>query len=370
MFKGSYTTENLGEVVRTLKGVAEPTRLRLLLLLSHGEFTVGELCAVLEQSQPRISRHLRVLTEAGLLDRFREQQCVYYRAPAAGRNLQWLRQLLAMADPDAPAVKRDRQRAAQVIRERARAAAQQLYQLEESEPESEPEPAPAPERGLAPAPGLAPAAQSSTSVRRAPRDAPADELAAVLLEELGPTSIGELLDVGTGSGHMLAILGPRAAHAVGVDISAPALRLARTRIHGAGLAHCEFRRGDMYSLPYEEACFDTVSIDHVLASAERPAAAIGEAARTLRAAGRLLIVEDFDQIDERAGGNPLLQLRRWLALAGMTALRLRPCDVAGRHLIVALAGHLNPRADAHDPDQTRAAAPRHSTPPSPPTGPA
>ena len=87
----------------------------------------------------------------------------------------------------------------------------------------------------------------------------------MLLEELGPASVGELLDIGTGSGLMLEILGPRARHAIGIDISAPALRLARTRVHGAGLAHCEFRRGDMYSLPYEDASFDTVTMDRVLA---------------------------------------------------------------------------------------------------------
>src|ERR1700689_5151226 len=98
MFKGSVASEDLGQVVRALKGAAESTRLRLLVLLSHGEFTVGELASILRQSQPRISRHLRLLTEAGFLDRFREQQCVYYRAPIQGRYLEWQRQLLAMAD--------------------------------------------------------------------------------------------------------------------------------------------------------------------------------------------------------------------------------------------------------------------------------
>ena len=127
---------------------------------------------------------------------------------------------------------------------------------------------------------------------------------------------------------MLQILGPRARHAVGVDISVPALRLARTRIHGAGLSHCEFRRGDMYSLPYDDASFDTVSIDRVLAAAERPAAAIAEAARTLRPDGRLIVIEDFDQIDARASDNPLSQLRRWFAAAGhehRAAAALRSC---------------------------------------------
>ena len=315
MFKGSTASEDLGEVVQALKSAAEPTRLRLLFLLSQAEYTVGEIAAVLNQSQPRISRHLRLLTEAGFLNRLREQQCVYYRASGNGRYLAWLRQLLAMADPDAPVLRRDRERAVKVVGDRARVAAQLLGGAE----------TPAIDASAAGA-GLAAAA-----------DAP--EWSRLLLEELGPVPVGELLDIGTGSGLMLQILGPRARRAVGLDISAPALRLARTRVHGAGLAHCEFRRGDMYSLPFDDASFDTVSIDRVLAAAEQPAAAIAEAARTLRADGRLIVVEDFDQIDARAADNPLSQLRRWFAAAGMSADRLRPCDLGVRHFIVALAHH-------------------------------
>src|SRR6202167_4952372 len=325
MFKGSVASENLGEVVRALKGAAEPTRLRLLFLLSQAEYTVGELATVLNQSQPRISRHLRLLTEAGFLDRFREQQCVYYRAPTNARYLEWQRQLLSMADPDAPLLKRDRERAAQVIGDRARNAARQL--------------------------GAAGASGGVASSTGLPKAADAAELSRLLLEELGPVPVGELLDIGTGSGLMLEILGPRARRAVGVDISVPALRLARTRVHGAGLSHCEFRRGDMYSLPYDDASFDTVSIDRVLAAADRPAATIAEAARTLRVDGRLIVLEDFDQIGARAPDNPLSQLRRWFTAAGMNADRLRPCDLGGRHYIVALAHHGHRASRIIDPQQ-------------------
>jgi len=326
MFKGSMASEDLGEVVQALKSAAEPTRLRLLFLLSQAEYTVGELAAVLNQSQPRISRHLRLLTEAGFLNRLREQQCVYYRASGNGRYLAWLRQLLAMADPDAPMLRRDRERAVKVVGDRARVAAQLLRAAE-------------PPASAAAASTAGAASSTSTAAADVAAAADAPEWSHLLLEELGPAPVGELLDIGTGSGLMLQILGPRARRAVGLDISAPALRLARTRVHGAGLAHCEFRRGDMYSLPYDDASFDTVSIDRVLAAAEQPAAAIAEAARTLRADGRLIVVEDFDQIDARAADNPLSQLRRWFAAAGMSADRLRPCDLGGRHFIVALAHH-------------------------------
>jgi ArsR family transcriptional regulator len=301
MFKDSTASTDIVQVVQALKGAAEPTRLRLLVLLSHGEFTVGELCRILGQSQPRVSRHLRVLNEAGYLDRFREQQCVYYRAPVQGRAVEWARRVFSMLDPQTPVLQRDREHAARVVQERATLAA----------------------------PGEAAAATEADRGR--------ELLEAVLLEELGPAGVGELLDIGTGTGGMLEILGPRARHAVGIDLSAPALRLARTRVHGAGLSHCEFRCGDMYGLPFEDGAFDTVTMDRVLSAADSPRAAIAEAARMLRPGGRLLIVEDFEAIEARAPDNALAELRRWLASAGMDVGRLRPCDLLDRHLVVATA---------------------------------
>jgi SAM-dependent methyltransferase/DNA-binding transcriptional ArsR family regulator len=305
MFKGSVASEDLGQVVRALKGAAEPTRLRLLVLLSHGEFTVGELASVLRQSQPRISRHLRLLTEAGFLDRFREQQCVYYRMPVTGQCLQWSRQILSLLNPDADMLRRDREQAARVVSQRTMTAAP---------PDS--------------------AEQESR-----------EELSRLLVGELGPSSIGELLDIGTGAGLMLELLGSRAEHAIGIDISAPALRLARTRVHGVGLSHCEFRRGDMYGLPCEDAAFDLVTMDRLLGLAERPIAALGEAARALRPGGRLLVIEDFEQLAARATDNPLAQLRGWLTAGGFTGVRLRPCDLANRHCIIAVARHGSQPAD-------------------------
>lgn len=316
MFKGSVASEDPGEVILALKGAAEPTRLRLLALLSHGEFTVGELCAVLGQSQPRISRHLRVLADAGFLDRFREQQCVYYRLRLSGRQLEWSRQLLSMIDPGAFLLQRDRERAAEVVRHRASVAAKLL-----------------PADLARPADPQAPAA-----------------LRAILLEELGPAGVGELLDIGTGSGLMLEMLGPRAEYALGLDISTPALRLARARVHGVGLSHCQLRCGDMYHLPCPEGAFDTVSIDRVLATAADPSAALAEAARALRRGGRLLAIEDFEQLAARAADNPLAQLRAWLQACGLSQVRLRPCDTGSRHLLIALA-----RRGAAEPGSLREA---------------
>jgi ArsR family transcriptional regulator len=298
------SSTGLNAMVLALKSAAEPTRLRLLALLSHGELSVGEICRVLGQSQPRVSRHLRLLAEAGFLDRFREQQCIYYRTPARLAGFGWLRQLLEQVDASEPVLKRDRERVSQVILARARAASSELRRGQPGGVNSD-----------------------STPV----------ELGAALLEELGPTSVGELLDIGTGSGGMMELLARRARHAVGIDISAPALRMARTRVHGAGLSHCEFHRGDMYELPCEDASFDTVSMDRLLALAKRPAAALAEAARALRPGGRLIIVERFDQMEAAGSEHPLRQLRSWLAGAGLDAARLRPCDFHEGHYLIATA---------------------------------
>src|SRR6185312_13525680 len=179
--------------------------------------------------------------------------------PSDDLHLHWMRSLLSFIDPEAAPLKRDRARAAEVL-----------------------------------------AAREVPGAELAPRE----ELAAVLLEELGPASVGELLDIGTGTGFLLEILGPRARHAIGVDIATPALRAARIRVRSAGLAHCELRRGDMYHLPYDDESFDTVTMDRVLADSQRPVAALTEAARTLRREGRLILVEDFEHIGSRAADNP------------------------------------------------------------------
>ncbi len=294
------STNSIDQVVQTLRSLAEPTRLRLVALLGHGELTVGEICRVVGQSQPRVSRHLRLLTEAGHLDRFREQQRVYYRTPAAGPRAGWLNELLAAVDPGDPALQRDRLRMAVVVGDRQKLAATEL--------------------GVRATAGLDQAG-----------------LAAVLQEELGPATWGELLDIGTGAGHLLELLAARAAHAVGVDLSAPALRLARARLHGRALTHCEFQRGDMYALAFAPESFDTVTIDRVLAGAKRPVAVLTEAARVLRRTGRLLVVERFDDIEACTGLNPLQGVRQWLDRSALKLTRLRPCELAGGHYVLALA---------------------------------
>ena len=300
-------SSRLPETVRALKGLAEPTRLRLVALLSHGELTVGELCRVLGQSQPRVSRHLRLLTEAGFLDRFREQQCVYYRTPASGARQSWLHEVLVNINAGDPAIRRDQVRRGVIVAERVRALAASFPAVPDG------------------------------SIDVATQMPAGADLAAVLREELGSGTCGAMLDIGTGTGRMLALLGGQASHAMGIDISAPALRLARARVHGLGLAHCEFHCADMYALPFDAAHFDTVTLDRVLAAAERPEAVLSEAARVLRSSGRLLIVEQLADFEACGGGNPRHCLQQWIAAAGLQLTRLRPGDLPSGHQLIAVA---------------------------------
>ena len=165
-----------------------------------------------------------------------------------------------MVRDDDDLLRRDRKRMEQVIRERARRAADQL----------------------------------PAESRRAASSA----VDSIILRELADEPIGALLDVGTGAGHLLELLGANATRAVGIDISSDALRLARTNVYGAGLSHCELRRGDMYDLPFAGPLFDTVTVDRVLATARRPVAALAEIARTLKNGGRAAGHRRF----RRAGG--------------------------------------------------------------------
>lgn len=288
--------------IAVLRAAAEPTRLRLLALLARGELTVGEICEIVGQSQPRISRHLKVLSDAGLLDRFREQHWVYYRAPT-GAGRETVQQLLALVSEEDDVLRRDHRRLEAVVAERGRRA------------------------------------QAATAMSL---DLPA-EVDTLLLNELGSEPVGALLDVGTGSGHLLELLGAKATRAIGIDISSDALRVARTNVHGAGLSHCELQQGDMYDLPFAAPLFDTAITDRVLGQADQPVAALAEIARTLKHGARLVVVEDFDALAAAdTATNPIATLSSWFAQAGLECGRVHPIDTEHGHLLVALARRVSP----------------------------
>ena len=289
------------QTVDLLRALAEPTRFRLLALLSQGELTVGEIAEVVGQSQPRISRHLKLLSDAAVLERFREEQRTYYRLSngAAGALTA---QLLKQVATDDHALERDRRALGHVLEKRVRNASAKW-----------------------------------ADARRAAESTYSDtQVVSALLKEVGTETWEQLLDVGTGTGSMLRLFGGRARQAVGLDISTHALRVARAKVHGSGLNHCMFKRGDMYELPFGAGSFDAVTMDHVLANAERPAVAVREAARTLRKGGKMIVVENSERLAAATDDEPQAILRRWFARAGAQCEKIKAIRGEQAQLILAI----------------------------------
>lgn len=243
-----------------LKASADPTRLRLLALLSGGEATVGEMVEVLGQSQPRVSRHLRILHAARLVSHFRDGQWVYYRLDPGQAVADLAGQVVDLARSGDPGIAADEQRMDEIRRKRERYAFATFA---------------GPRRWAAPAAG------------RPDKEA----LGQGLDRALGEEPIGEVLDIGVGAGVLLGLLAPRAQSAVGLDISRGMRVLARSRLQQAGLAHCTIRAGDMHQLDYPDMSFDLVVLDEVLSLSDEPQQAVEEAARVLRPGGRLLVLD-------------------------------------------------------------------------------
>jgi ArsR family transcriptional regulator len=256
------TGASMGELLAALRAVAETTRLRLLVLCAGGELTVSELAQILGQSQPRVSRHLKLLCEAGLLDRFREGSWVFYRLSSGSAASALSRHLVAACGKADETIALDLQRLAAIKRQRAESAA--AYFREN--------------------------AAQWHKIRSLYVDE--REVEAALSEIIEATGPQGLLDIGTGTGRMIEVLGARVDHALGVDQSREMLAVARVNLERAGLRNSIVRLGDMYQLPLADASFDAVVIHQVLHYADRPAAAIAEAARVLRPTG-ILVVVDF-----------------------------------------------------------------------------
>lgn len=233
------------------------------MLLRAMELSVGELAQVLGQSQPRVSRHVKILIDAGLAERRKEGSWVFLSLGPRPRT-EPLFQLVdrwADLDGDNPWVAADAARLAAVRADRAAAA----------------------ERYFA---GHAREWDALRSLHVAET-----EVEAACRRALGETPIGRLVDIGTGTGRMIELFGPRAEQALGIDRSPEMLRLARAKLAQAGLGAVELRQGDMYALPLASDCADTAILHQVLHYAQNPAAAVAEAARLLGPGGRLLIVD-------------------------------------------------------------------------------
>ena len=250
----------MDRLLLALRAAAEPTRLRLLALAARGAFCVVEFTDILEQSQPRLSRHLKLLCEAGLLERLREGSNVWFALPG-GPGGALARALLDHLPPDDPLLEADRRQAARALAERARVASDSFRRQGADWDEM---------RAL----GL-----------------PADIVEQNLLAALPGRDGGRLLDIGTGTGRVLELLAPRIAQGIGIDASRAMLALARARLGRAGLGHCTVRLGDMHRLPLADASIDLAVAQMVLHYADDPRDVLAEAARVLRPGGRLVVVD-------------------------------------------------------------------------------
>ena len=227
------------------------------------ELSVGELAQVLGQSQPRVSRHVRILIDAGVVERRKEGSWVFLSLGDKARVDPLFAALDRWAETEGadPWMVADGARLAAVRADRAIAA--ERY--------------------------FAAHAKDWDEIRSL--HIAESEVEAAVARALGERPIGRLVDIGTGTGRMIALFGGSADHALGVDRSPEMLRLARAKLAEAGLARAELRQGDMYSLPLPAGCADTVIVHQVLHYAQQPAAAVAEAARLLAPGGRLLIAD-------------------------------------------------------------------------------
>ena len=284
------------QLVTIFSALSDPSRLRILLLVRRLELSVGELAAVLGQSQPRVSRHLKILADAGLVERAREGAWVFVRLGPAATSGPSLAAIDALGPPGLGAA--DQDRLAMVRAERAQAADAWF------------------------------AAHAAEWDRERALFSAEAEVEAAILAALAGRPLGRLIDVGTGTGRMIELLGPQASAALGIDRSPEMLRLARGRIEAAGLGQqARVQSGDFLALPAADASADTVVMHQVLHFADQPAAVIAEAARVLAPGGRLLVVDlmPHDREELRARRNPVrlgfadAAVLGWMAAAGLEA---------------------------------------------------
>jgi len=284
-----------------LKAAGEATRLRVLALLAEAELTVSDLTDILRQSQPRISRHLKLLVEAGLVQRFREGSWAFFRLAESGGSAELARALVARLDPDDPIVMRDRERLSAV--RRARADAAQAY-------------------------FRAHAAQWDRIRKLHVTDAAVE---AAISDALAGKPFRSLLDLGTGTGRILELFGSDIERGLGIDLSLDMLHLARARLERSGLRHCSVRQGDIYDLPVPANSFDVVVLHQVLHYLDDGARAIREAARVLAPSGRLVVVDfaphdlEFlrDEHAHRRLGFTEETVAQWMSAAGLDAVSHR-----------------------------------------------
>jgi ubiquinone/menaquinone biosynthesis C-methylase UbiE len=291
------SSESLDSLLTRLRAAAEPSRLRLLMICAQGEWTVTELTQILGQSQPRVSRHLKLLADAGLLERFREGGWVFYRRAESGPGARIARSLCRLLPADDAELALDRQRLAAVRAARQEQAARYF---------------------------AAHAAQWD-QIRSLHIDEDMVERAMLrLFDDRAPRN---LLDIGTGTGRILQLFAPHIGFGLGIDLSHEMLTVARARLDKSDLRNCHVRLGDMYHLSLPDNSFDAATLHRVLHYADRPAEALAEASRVLRPGGRLVVVDfaphdlEFlrDDYAHRRLGFSDGEMTAWFEAAGIEA---------------------------------------------------
>jgi ubiquinone/menaquinone biosynthesis C-methylase UbiE len=252
---------NMDNLMEQLKAVAEPTRLRIVVALESCELTVSEICTVLGQTQPRVSRHLRLLTDAGLLQRHAEGTSAYYglRSYADGKDL--LAAIAPMIDRATPVLQRDQGRLEAVRSSRADRAAEYFAHV----------------------------AEEWDRLRE--MHAPTMEVEEAMLAAVSAPFVDSMLDIGTGTGRILELFADRTRRGLGIDLSRQMLGVARARLDDDRLSHCSVRHSDIYDLDVDDGSQSVVVLHHVLHFLSDPASALEVASHALSPGGTLLIVD-------------------------------------------------------------------------------
>jgi len=300
------------QLITILRAAGESNRLRILALCAAGDITVSELTKILGQSQPGVSRHLKLLCDAGLLERHQEGSWAYFHLPTTGEIAKVARFLMDQIRKDDPLVQRDRRLFNDIKQDRAARA--DTYFREN--------------------------AARWDHIRTLHVDEAVVETA--LSEMLGQEPAESLLDIGTGTGRMLQVLGGRVREAIGIDQSRDMLSVARSNLADAQYQNCSVRQADMYELPFADRSFDLVILHMVLHFAEQPQDVVREAARVLQPGGRFFVV-DFARHEMEALRDEHAHLRlgfrnsdihQWAARAGLDGLANR--DLPGEQLTVSI----------------------------------
>ena len=301
-------TISLSSLLTALRAAGESTRLRLLAILSRNELTVSELTGILGQSQPRISRHLKLLCEAHLLDRYQEGSWVLYRVADTGPAAHIVQQLLQLLPEEDVELDRDQQRLRLVRDEHTQRAS--VY-FEKN-------------------------AKGWDDMRKL--YVAEEDVEKAMLAAVADLDIESLLDLGTGTGRILQVFSPHIQRGLGVDLSREMLAIARAKLESGDITHCKVRRGDIHDLQLDDESVDVVTIHHVLHFLDDPAVVVSEAVRKLKPGGRLLIVDfsphqfEFfrDEHAHRRLGFSDEEVNSWLLRAGAESRAVHHLTTSGQ----------------------------------------